>query len=187
MDQIPCIPPEQRIGSTPILSWLCELPSCHVSYVPSGSCAAPSPSCSGMKSGGEKQSFCLRGTRGTAAGSSPWALEQPLDAKTDTGDFYGEGKEAMNPKPWWHTTTNIHGIPGVLEIFVNHLQEKRSNGTLINEIMRICRSVWVSCWHAMKAEEGHTVCYVYLCSVNLCLFSYNVISLEGLYKYRESE
>lgn len=83
-----------------------------------------------MKSGGEKQSFCLRGTRGRAADSSPWALEQPLGAKMDTGDFYSEGKEAMNPKPWRDGTTNIHGIPGVLEILVNHLQEKRSKGTL---------------------------------------------------------
>jgi len=36
----------------------------------------------------------------------------------------------------------------------------------------------------MKPKEGHTVSYVYLCSVNLCLFSYNVISLVGHYKYR---
>jgi len=45
-------------------------------------------------------------------------------------DTFGGGKEAMNPKPWWHTTTNIHGTPRVLEILVNHLQDKISNGTL---------------------------------------------------------
>ncbi len=75
-------------------------------------------------------------------------------------------------------TTNIHGIPGAHYILVNHLQEKRSNDTLNQrdyEDLQRFLGIMLAC---NKSRRQH---HCLLCFY-ICLFSYNVISLEGLYK-----
>lgn len=94
-----------------------------------------------------------------------------------------ESNMKNSAKPQRNGTTNIHGIPGALEILVNHLQEKRSNGTLNQwdyEDLQRCLGIMLACIKSRK--QHHCLLCFHLCSVNLCLFSYNVISLEGLYK-----
>lgn len=96
--QIPCTPPGQRTGSTPILVWPSESPPCLASGGPSEPRGAPFPTCAL-----EKRSSCPGDTRGTAARSSPWALET-----------FPRAPSAWNTKRLWELDGDDHWIGGTI-------------------------------------------------------------------------